>query len=345
MENNYDIFKYLKPLENTKLSNFHGYDLQDLISILNKYKLEYRSKLNVSTKASIGCEIEYENKRKNVLSPIEDEEFEIRPGWILREDGSLKKGGEIVSPIFYNNQASWNNFKDFFNVFTEDQCIRSTCSSHVHIGTPFLGSKPKNWNNFLKLWSIYENIIFRFCYGEYLTSRTSINKYAPPIAKKIDDYFKEVQDEYGSYYNENRIMPLKEDIFKRSLKKSRYSAVNLNNVSDLNSFEELNTIEFRVANGTLNPIIWQNLINLYISLLAYSKSSLFDKDIIMKRRSNMENYGDFDSYNDIYYDQAIELCDLIFNKNIDKIYFLRQYLKNNSVSHSDNFIKAKKFTI
>ena len=59
----------------------------------------------------------------------------------------------------------------------------------------------------------------------------------------------------------------------------------------------------------------------------------------------MENYGDFDSYNDIYYDQAIELCDLIFNKNIDKIYFLRQYLKNNSVSHSDNFIKAKKFTI
>lgn len=345
MENNYDIFKYLKPLENTKISNFHGYDMQDLIEVLNKYKLEYRNKLNVSNKASIGCEIEFENKKKNILTPIEDEDFEIKPGWILREDGSLKKGGEIITPIFYNNQSSWKNFKDFFEIFNENHSIRSTCSAHVHVGAQFLGSKPQNWNNFLRLWSVYENILFRFCYGEYLTSRIPINKYSPPIAERLDEYFKDAEYEYGPYYREDKIMPLKEDIFKRRLLQTRYNAVNLTNVSNYTGFEEYNTIEFRLANGTLNPIIWQNLVNLYLSILVYSKSNLFDMDTIMKRRSNIEDFGDFDTYNDIYYDEAFELCDLIFNKNIDKIYFLRQYLKNNSVSHSDNFIKAKKFTI
>ena len=345
MDNNYDIFKYLKPLENTKLSDYQGYDFIDLLDCINKYYLEYRDKLFVSNKSSIGCEIEFENKDNSLLIPKKYEDFEIVPGWVLREDGSLNNGGEIVSPIFYNNKASWRHFKELFNIFDDNIYIDDMCSAHVHIGTQILGSKPLTWNHFLKLWQVYENVIYRFCYGEYLNGRTAVDKYCPPIAKKLHDYFKEMTYEYGKYYDEKKIMPTREYNFQDNFTETRYHAINFGNISDYESFAEYNTIEFRLANGTLNPIIWQNLINFYISLLAYAKSNNFDKDTILKRDNKRDYNSKLHTYNKLYYEEAIELCDLIFNKNIDKIYFLRQYMKDKEVSYHPTLVKSKKFTI
>ena len=49
-------------------------------------------------------------------------------------------------------------------------------------------------------------------------------------------------------------------------------------------------------------------------------------------------------YRNIYLEQAIELADLIFKRNIDKIYFLRQYLKSfQETDFYDEFVKAKRF--
>ena len=348
MDNNYDIFKYLDPLDNTRLSDFKKYDLEDLIMYINKYYLEYRNYLYTSNRASIGCEIEYELKNKKSLTtkslvPVKGEDFDIKPGWILREDGSLKKGGEIISPIFYNNKNCWKSFLEIFDLFTSNHVIKDTCSSHVHIGANSLGSIPKNWNNFLRLWMVYEDVIFRFCYGEYLNERISISTYSIPIREKLEVYFKDIKYQYGKYYNENKIFPMKEHIFKELLLKTRYNAINFMNISDLNNFAEYNTIEFRPANGSLNPIIWQNIINLYLSLIMYSKSNLYDVDTIMNRSHKIDYLSN--DYNDLNIDEAIEFCDLIFKKNIDKIYFLRQYLKNNEVSNHEGLVKAKKFTI
>ena len=48
-------------------------------------------------------------------------------------------------------------------------------------------------------------------------------------------------------------------------------------------------------------------------------------------------------YNNIDIESAIELADLIFDKNIDKVYFLRQYIKNYEVGN-EKLQKGKKFT-
>ena len=42
MENNYDIFKYLKPEENTKISDLNCYDLEKLISLIKKHNNNIR---------------------------------------------------------------------------------------------------------------------------------------------------------------------------------------------------------------------------------------------------------------------------------------------------------------
>ena len=42
----------------------------------------------------------------------------------------------------------------------------------------------------IKLWSAYENIIYRFVYGDFLTARPSMNRYAKPMTK---DFWKDYQ--------------------------------------------------------------------------------------------------------------------------------------------------------
>ena len=73
-------------------------------------------------------------------------------------------------------------------------------SAHVHIGMQILGNNPKYWRNFAKLWMTYENIIFRFMYGEYVSPRNEIEKYSKPIkeqickAKTIEEMLKIIDD-------------------------------------------------------------------------------------------------------------------------------------------------------
>jgi len=55
-------------------------------------------------------------------------------------------------------------------------------------------------------------------------------------------------------------------------------------------------------------------------------------------------FNDIDCYSEIFLDQALELSDMIFDTNLDKIYFLRQYLKSYEVGNYI-FEKAKPFTL
>jgi len=346
MENNYEIFKELKPNENVIISNYQGYDLVDLLRLLNGYYLEYRNRLSFNNKVSIGCEIEYENPLKEELAPVKDDEVEIRPGWLLVEDGTLDNGGEIVSPIFYNNSSSWKDLKETCELLDGNVTINDNCGGHVHIGAHFMGDNPRTWNNFLRLWSSYENVIYRFAFGEFLNARSNLYRYATPIANEIDTYFSKIQKQYGRYVNFDNIMPFKEYEFQKSLSTRKYHGINLCHVLDYNQLEKNNTIEFRAANGTISHIIWQNLINLYINLMRYSKSDNFDLDTVLRRKNDkVIKYLKPYDFTNLYIDQAIELADLIFNKNIDKIYFLRQYLKDSEKSFHYELVKSQKFTV
>ena len=105
----------------------------------------------------------------------------------------------------------------------------------------------------------------------------------------------------------------------------------------------INTIEFRNPNGSLNPVIWQNNINLFTHFLKYATNPKFDYDLIQERM----NIQDFSrivllTYNEINIRQALELADLIFDNNLDKINFLRQYIKD--YEHNDSYVKSKVFT-
>ena len=117
---------------------------------------------------------------------------------------------------------------------------------------------------------------------------------------------------------------------KEKISYNRYKAVNFLHVEYFrcNEFHDGNTIESRAANTSLEAAIIQNYINLLIKVFDYCKSEEFDIDIVKKRHELIKDkYSDILWYDEVYLEQSLEFSDLVFKNNIDKLYFLKQYLK------------------
>lgn len=341
------LFNYVKPVDNNVISDMNGLDLQEFLFYLNNYYLELRNKLGLNCVDTFGLEIEFENEKDEF---IKSKLLEMFPdnSWVYKRDLSLLTvcGAEINSPILSDNKIVWDDLNRVCSMINEHAGIDKLSGGHIHIGTQVLGADARAWINFIKMWTTYENIIYRFSYGNMLSHRMYINKYAQPLQQRWNKFIKKFErhvnicrlnlDNFDSFMIDEFIID--------KCAEYRAQAVNLLNASPTNDCSEKNTIEFRCPNGTLDPVIWQNNVNFFVNLLNYCKSPDFNLDIIKKRRlTNKNKYKNLKLYNQIYLDQAIELADMIFNNNLDKMYFLRQYLKNFEIATKNKW-QASPFT-
>lgn len=331
---NSDIFKYFKPHNNDNLNELKGRDLQLLLVLIDNFYLDLRKNLNLNQNITFGLELEYEDiYRFNTLPVKKIKERLNNTNWIVKKDGSLDYGVEINSPILTDNNDTWIFLDELCNFLTPIATVGKKSGGHIHIGTQTLGNKKQSWLNFLKLWSVYENVIYRFTAGEFLTSRPGVSKYAIPSMRTFYKLYANSQD----YYLMNIIFKLKDY--------DRHLAVNFWNVKENNLNDNIyrNTIEFRSPNSSLNSTIWQNNVNFFVKMLLYCKSIKFNNDIIDQRFDiNRFEYDDLNLYDEIFLDQVLELVDLVFNNNIDKIYFLKQYLKTFETQKDNNEFKEVK---
>lgn len=110
-----------------------------------------------------------------------------------------------------------------------------------------------------------------------------------------------------------------------------------------------NTIEFRFPNATNEEVIWQNNINVFVNLLLASTNSNIDEDhldYLLNEREKFSYSYNSDAqqeYKNVNLKEAIEFADLIFPRTIDKIYFLKQYLKNFQTTNKRELVLAKRF--
>lgn len=310
-----NVFSELNKSSNDDFLLFNKTDLEHILTLINKYKLELRSTLDIPLSDTFGLEIEceYANKYEMILSLIRN--------WKIVNDSSLESGVEINSPILTDTKESWEELKKVCKMASKYSKVGENCGGHIHIGKQVIGKNYDAIVNFMKLWAVYEPVIFRFSYGEFLGPRPKLLQTAKPVS----DYYLRLSE--GCDLDNIRFSKL-----MYYLTNSKYLAVNFRH------FNTLGTLEFRCPNGSFNPVVWQNNVNLFLKMLIYSSSSKYNYDFINEKISKLESGVVYDKIN---VNDALEFIDLIFDNNLDKVYFLRQYLK--SFEEECEYKKAKTF--
>ena len=311
-----DLADYFSMEQNNFFSLLSGKALQEFLGQLEEYQLSYRSSLGFDSSDSFGVEVEYEGIDENTVSNYFQKQL---PNWQSTNDLSLHSGGEMISPISFDTPKFWEEY-DLLCQYLKEEKANMACfaGGHIHIGVQILGRQLKSWRCFLKTIAVYEPILFRFGYGMFINGRTGISRYAAPTASILLKCMDEI----------NQMTSLVQLIEPLQIL-SHWQAVNFTRISSLEKqIIEENTIEFRFFNATDEAIIGQNNINTVVKLAracAHNKineSFLDDKIRQLDPQDDRKNY-----YQEVYLEEALELCDLIFTQNMDKIYFLKQYIK------------------
>lgn len=312
-----------------------GLDLQDLLVQTESYFLEYRDKLNLPDDVTIGLEIEYEGVSKILTDKFIENRLN---GWHSKKDGSLNSGGEITSPVMTDKIKYWKELKIVCDYLTKSRAdTLHNAGGHIHIGACVFGEDVEAWRHFLKLYIAYEGVLFRFVYGDKISGRRKLLKYAPPIADRLYNYLNRL--------NEARDLL---DIDWVVSSRERRAALNFHNTSfhNPNSGDDKNTLEFRNPNATTDAVIWQNNINAFAKMLVSSRDKVMDEEFLdYKLKHEFYPYsGNEHLYNDVHLKNALEFVDLVFDNNLDKVYFLRQYLKGFQENYGiKTAVRAKKF--
>lgn len=325
--------EFISENRNDSFTSLRGFDLQDLLVQTENYFLEYRNKLGLPDDLTFGTEIEYEGILKLFTDLFIKRNLK---GWCSKSDGSLVSGGEITSPVMTDKVEYWGQLKKVCNYLTRRGADTSrNAGGHVHIGASTLGNDIAAWKQFLKLYTAYENVLFRFVYGDKISARKKLFRYASPIADSL-------------YENLEQISCAKtlSDI-TLIVGGGRYQSLNFCNVKEhMSNGSTKNTLEFRCPNATTNAIIWQNNINTLAKMLVSAKKKVMNEEFLdYKLKHEFYTYSSHNYlYNIINLKSALEFVDLIFDNNLDKIYFLRQYLKDFQDGYGIRMaVKAKNF--
>lgn len=349
IENDRRIFKHFKEDGNEMFSKLRFLELKYFLYYLDRYYLEYRDKLGISCDITFGLEIELENFKGTIadLWPFECGIYEIvgNKNWVVKNDITLVRGRELATEVYTDNEKTWDDIRRVCDYSSNYLEVGERSAGHVNIGSQILTNNALYWYRFLKLWSIYENIIYRFSYGEYLSYLPYIKNGSKPVASILLDRMEFLKNFINDDARKLVINAFPKEIKPGFLKKNGLSFYKMLDKLDYSKYEYDNVVEIRTPISTLDTIIWQNYVNFFVHLLLYCKSDKYDDDILEKRKNKINNIVlDINNYDYIYVEQALELCDMIFNNNRDKIYFLKQYIKGFDES-SEKFKKAKKFTL
>ena len=326
---------FMNQKRNDNFSFLRGVDLQNLLVETNRYFLEYRDTLNLPNDVTFGIEIEYEGILKSLTDNFIAKNLR---DWNSKSDGSLSSGGEITSPVMSDDIRYWKELKKVCEHLSKRKAdTLHNAGGHIHIGASILGEDVEAWKCFLKLYTAYENVLFRFIYGDKISGRKKLFKYAPPTADLIYNRMSDIS-------KANSISDIRWNLQTNE----RYAALNFCNVDFCDPWYRYgkNTLEFRSPNATTNEVVWQNNINTLSKMLLSSRDKAMDEDFLDYKLTHeyLSYSGNEFLYNEVNLKNALEFVDLVFDNNVDKMYFLRQYLKDFQENYGiKTAARAKKF--
>ena len=279
------------------------------------------SEIGLDEEITIGMEIESEGYLSKYIEKIKkilkrDESKEAR-GWDIKPDASLDEGVEITSPILTDNQE---DIEDIYMVCTMLQKIgnetNERCGGHIHIGSNYLKSK-EAFINLFEIWGNAEEIICKISNEKNNIPRFTLQEYAKPISPKIN---KAIEEGTINLENEEDLNSFIEEI--QNVQVNRYSSLNMFNINN-----GMNTIEFRISNGTLNPDTWIENARLYGRIVQMSQK-IAEIERNPESTKEEKRLVDLKEYlkSEIPEEEKMEiLLDLLFEKDERELYRERYF--------------------
>ena len=307
--------------------NHGGYmytkNTEELIEYLKNYKLEYKDQIG-GLDLPFGCEIEFENVSQELIRRKLSILFAKQniSNWHLESDSSLNDyknkdynrniyGGEVISPVLWDRKEDWMQLKQICELLKDNNAKNlGKSAAHIHFDSTIF----KDYDQIiriLKLWCVYEDVIYRFSSGFDEHLRPVVQQYAMPCGNKFRSLINSV---YAADYEK----------LKRNLKIAKTYGISFFHMDEYNK----DTIEIRTPNGTLDEAVWQNNVNFFKHLLTSTLSEQKDWDLIDHYINSYDySYYQFKNYENLNIQKAIELCDFIFEEEKDKFNFIKQYVK------------------
>lgn len=277
---------------------------RNLENQLKNSPLQYRSILTLPANVRVGLELELESiDPERVYTLVRKQ---IGTHWLTKPDKSLIKGKstEIVSPVLTNNKKCWETLRKLGDLLERIKPTFANCSFQVNFDGSLLPTEEERII-FLKLYAFYEDIIYRYSKGTDEYYRESLDTYASPIILSIKDTLTFGEED-------------KDLILERFSNQKRYGINFKTQKKDL--------IEFRTPNGTYNPILWQNYITLFYYLIMAIVNRRYNLQELDSYINSYSKLNILESYELPREEKALKLSKQIFNNQVDRAYFMHQYL-------------------
>lgn len=263
--------------------------------------LSYRSTLTIPSKVNFGLELELEGIKYNEVYRLVRNQF--GESWQVKTDLSLTKdsNAEIVTPVLQNRKQTWLLLKKMGKLLEHLNPTYNNCSFQVNFDGSLLPTE-EDKVRFIKLYAMYEDIIYRFSKGEDTEYRDSLETYASPIILTLKGIVN---------YGDDTII----DMFSNN---KRYGLIFKTKDKDL--------VEFRTPNATSNPILWQNYITTFYYLLKFATSHKYNKKEIDTYIDQFMRIYILEGYEQLKTEKALKLSSMIFSNKTDQLYFMHQYI-------------------
>ena len=238
----------LKKQERLVLALEFGND--DLVQQLMAETTQKVKEIKIPEGMTVGIEIEAANLEVN---------NSIFKRWKSKEEESVENGAEYTSPILTGSKGDSEEIYFVCNALkTMGAIVNGECGGHIHIGDKFL-TTAQSYINLLELWCNTEEILFAISNkaGE-ITRVGAVEKHAVPLSGKVESALKKQQ-----IYVDDRTREWDLLMGIIDIQKDRYSSINFKNYT--HRIKE--TIEFRLSNGTLDPDVWIENINLFAGIM------------------------------------------------------------------------------
>lgn len=263
--------------------------------------MEFRSKLTLPYKANFGLELELDKVDLSEVRELVGRN--IGGDFSVKTDKSLTTGmnAEINTPVLRNSKATWELLKRMGELLKKINASYDCCSFQVNFDGSLLPSV-EDRVKFLKIYAMYEDIVYRFSKGEDLSYRDSLEEYASPIILTLKGVLSINNDAVVEMFSNQK----------------RYGICFKSRDCDL--------IEFRTPNMTDNVCLWQNYVTFFYYLL----------NLVHSGKINMREVDEYiNSYSRIYIlenyekekeEKALQLSKKLFCNSTDRINFMHQYL-------------------